>query len=249
MPGLKQLLALLTFWNLLAWIFVIIATAVTDWSKSSTAEYGIWRACSLVTTTKTCGNWDLTELPQYKDCEGALTATRAFSVLSIIFTTFCLCLSLALLAKTTLIKKTTVLILLCMTLVTNLWLFLGWIMYLGVNARGHCAAKDYDGHLGSSWFLQLFAWIFGLISIGLAGLIFMKWKKTPRFAGQAPYVPGPVPQGAPSASYPQYKSPYPSGPVPYYPTANKAPYSSSYPAPGSFGPTPNTSPYAPTPYW
>ncbi len=48
---------------LIIWIWVIIATAVTDWSKSSIGEYGIWRACSLVTTSKVCENWNRTEMP------------------------------------------------------------------------------------------------------------------------------------------------------------------------------------------
>lgn len=261
--SIKILLAALTLFNFISWLFVIIATAITDWSKSSLRQYGIWDVCDFVFGGgKNCYNWDITESSALKTCEGSLTATRAFSVLSIIFVTFCLCISVALLAKPTLIKKTTVLVNLCMLLITNLWLFLGWIMYLGVEARGQCAFADYGTHLGSSWFLQIFAWIVGLISCILGVLIFLKWKKTPRFCGQPAYIPGPAPVPC-GPCYPQYSSgsvpyndPYATGPKPYYPSAPQAapvayppPYSSAYS--GVNGPTPNTSPspYSPTPYW
>jgi hypothetical protein len=241
--GIKILLAALTAANFSSWLFVIIATAITDWSKSHLREYGIWNVCDLSIDPKSCYKWDLTQNSSLKDCEGALTATRAFSVMSIIFTTFCMCISAALMAKPTIISKATVLLNLCMVVITNLWLFLGWIMYLGVEARGHCNFVDYGAHLGSSWFLQIFAWIIGILSVFLALLVFMKWKKAPRFAGQPPYVPGPapaVPYGPTSSTYPQYDKAPPAAQVPYYP--GTAPYSGT-------GPTPNTSPYVPTPYW
>lgn len=240
LPALKSQLAILSFIHVVSFIFVCIATAVIDWSKSSLRDYGIWQVCGTP-----CSSWQLTEASALKDCEGALTATRAFSVLSIIFVAFCMCLSIALLAKPTLISKTTVLVNVCLVLITNLWLFLGWIMFLGVQARGQCAFKDYTTHLGSSWFLQLFAWIFELVAILVAITIFLKWKKTPRYAGQPPFVPGPVPYGPASNVYPQYK--YPADPS--KPPSGTSPYAGGYPAPGAYGPTPNVSPYVPTPYW
>eukprot|EP00667_Euglena_gracilis_P020090 EG_transcript_21657 len=240
---LKLLLALEAWWQFAIFLFVVIATGITDWSKSPTREYGIWQTCS----GGNCGAWTTTDLSSLKDCEGSLTATRGFSVMSIICTSLALLLALALLLKPTLIKKSTVLILLCWVWTTNIWLLCGWIMYLGVQGRSQCAFGDNGTHLGSAWFLQIFAWVMSLFIAGpIAFLIFLKWKKTPRFAGQPPYVPGPtpgpgpIPYGPASGSYPQYKAPYP------------APYSGGYgPAPysGAFGPTPNTSPYVPTPYW
>jgi len=250
------MLAVLAAWLFFALLFVIIATAISDWAKSSTADYGIWQVCNYTSTTSTvCGSWTLTGITTFKDCEGSVTATRAFSVLSIIFLVFCLFLTLALLFSPTLIKQATILVLLCLLVVTNIWLLCGWIMFLGVQARNMCAFYDLNTHLGSSWFLQLFAWIFGLVAIVLGVLIFSKWKKTPRFAGQPPYVPGPtpgpIPYGGPNAMYPQYKSPYPYGPVPYggaAPQGGAAPY---YPGTygGGLGSTPVASPYQPTPYW
>lgn len=239
--SLKLLLALEAWWQFAILLFVIIATGITDWSKSITRDYGIWQTCS----GGTCNAWSTTDLTSQKDCEGSLTATRAFSVMSIICTGLAFLFALALLLKPTLIKKSTVLILLCWTWTTNIWLLCGWIMYLGVQGRNQCAFNDNGTHLGSSWFLQIFGWIMNFFLAGpIAFLIFLKWKKTPRFAGQPPYVPGPtpgpgpIPYGPASANYPQYKAPYPA---PY--TGYPAPYS------GAFGPTPNTSPYVPTPYW
>jgi hypothetical protein len=259
MSSIRILLALLACWLFWALLFVIIATAISDWAKSSTADYGIWQVCNYTTTTSTvCGSWTLTGITNvgsFKDCEGSVTATRAFSVLSIIFVVFCLFLTLALLLSPTLIKKATILVLLCLLVVTNIWLLCGWIMFLGVQARNMCTFYDLNTHLGSSWIQQLFAWIIGLVAIVLGLLNLFKWKKTPRFAGQPPYVPGPtpgpIPYGGPAAMYPQYKSPYPYGPVPYggaAPQGGAAPY---YPGTygGGLGSTPVATPYQPTPYW
>jgi hypothetical protein len=206
-----------------ALLFVILATAISDWAKSTTADYGIWQVCQYISTTSiVCSSWVLTGITNvgsFQACEGSVTATRGFSVLSIIFVALCLFLTVALLLSPTLIKKYTILALLCLLVVTNVWLLCGWIMFLGVQARNMCTFYDLHTHLGSSWFLQLFAWIFGLVAIVLGLLIFVNWTYTPRFAGQPPYVPGPtsapIPYGGPAAMYPQPKSVYPYGPVQY----------------------------------
>jgi hypothetical protein len=242
---LKLLLALEAWWQLAILLFVVIATAITDWSKSNIRGYGIWQTCTFLATGDVCSAWSTTDITAFKDCEGSLTATRGFNTMSIICTGIALLFTIALLVKPTLIKKATILFLVCWVWTTNIWLLCGWIMWLGVDDRDMCAFQDPGTHLGSGWFLQIFGWIMSLFLAGpIACLIFLKWKKTPRFAGQPPYVPGPtpgpgpIPYGPSSAAYPQYKAPYPA---PY--TGYPAPYS------GAFGPTPNTSPYVPTPYW
>jgi len=239
MAGLKPLLLLQIFWLFATWIFVIIATAVIDWSKSVTLAYGIWRICN-IDNDKNCASVKLSGQPAVKDCEGAWMATQAFSVISIIWTFFCLVIVIAMLIKPTLIKKSIVLLNICMIGINVLWTFLGWIMWLGVESRGHCIG-DYTSRLGSSWFLQLFAMIFSMFAWFLAVLMFLKWKKSPKYYG-SPAAAAAAPNKAGSGS--GYKDPYyPYGPAPYSPYAG----SPSYPAYGY--PTPYTSPYIPTPYY
>jgi hypothetical protein len=223
---MKLLLLIELFLLLTILLFVVIATAITDWSKSDTTEYGVWEVC-LRTNPKTCENFDHTENTNLKDCEGAWIATQAFSVLSIIFTGIHFLYAIVLLVKPSMIKMPTLYINFCLMFVNWIWLPCGWVMWLGVDNRAMCIYADAGTHLGSSWFLQIFAWLLSFGVLAIAAMMMMKWKKTPRFAGPAAYVPGP---NAPHDKGMQGAVPYFSDSA-YagYPAASAYPMGSSYP--------------------
>lgn len=242
--SLKILLFIEFFWILATLLFVIIATALKDWSKSGDGEYGIWRVCiyNVSTSCDQGDNWWHTELPELKDCEGAWIATQAFSVVSIIWTGFIFLFVIAMIGMASLITKANLLINICLNLCNFIWTLCGWVMWLGVDDRDICIYQDSDTHLGSCWFLQFFAWLFSIITFIISILLFLKWKKTPRFAGPPQFVPGPQVAGGgfkggavpyfpePYAYPPAYPSTYP--PAPYSPSS--AYYSGvQYPAPPS----------------
>eukprot|EP00668_Euglena_longa_P001153 GGOE01001374.1.p1 GENE.GGOE01001374.1~~GGOE01001374.1.p1 ORF type:complete len:254 (-),score=60.69 GGOE01001374.1:383-1108(-) len=237
MAHLRPLFAVLFFFHLAAWVFVIVATAVTDWSKSGVREYGIWRYCQPPDSKSSCPEWvtsgDKSE--RMKDCEGALLATRAFSVLSIFFVAVELFLAALVLLWSRFLSVKLLVAYLCILLTTNLWLLVGWIMYLGVQARGQCAFKDYGTHLGSSWFLQLFAWIVELLlSLPLLVFILLKFRKLPRFPGPSSMAPGPT-VGVPTMMPTPYSKDVVVPPLslvltPYGPTPQPTPV--SYPVAG-----------------
>eukprot|EP00667_Euglena_gracilis_P017866 EG_transcript_18900 len=229
MAHLRPLFGVLLVLHLIALIFVIIATAITDWSKSSLREYGIWRYCQPPESKSNCPEWTTTgnTLQRIRDCEGALVATRAFSVLSIIFVAVELIFPMLVLLWSRFLTSKLLKTYLCIVLTANLWLLVGWIMYLGVQARGQCIFADYDTHLGSSWFLQLFAWLIELLlSLPLLLYIIFKFRRLPRFPGPPSMAPGPA-TGIPT----MVPMPYPKEVPPLV-----------IPAPVSYGPTPQPTP-------
>jgi hypothetical protein len=246
--GLKPLLGALLFFWFLAWLFVVLATAIIDWSNGGGMEFGIWRVC--VSSTGVCSDWNVTENSVWKDCEGALLATRGFSVLSIIFASFPLLIILLLLVKPTMMSKSLLAILLCLIVFSGFWMFLAWVMYLGVKDRDHCSYQVFSADLGASWYLAFFAWWFSMIAALLTCFLFKKWKdtiqKAPRYMlGSHPYyVPSPYGPMGPQA--PMGAKGYPYGPFPPYPPP-PAPMASApyFPQPAPYGHTPFPTPYAP----
>ena len=225
MANLKSLLLGLLCLLSLIWLFLILATALPDWSKGSIglygAKYGLWDDCFeelvVVSNSESYTHWKCYDTDKQlsntgdKSCEGAVYSTRAFSILSILFTSFIICLVLVLIAMPQKATKSLFMALICLSALNILWLFLSWVMWAAyTNDRCSFGPKlsSYTS-LGASWFLTLFAFIFFLYAFCLVLHIFKLWQKMKKENLQ--YTLGPQSHNVP-AHYPAHtQNYYPQG--------------------------------------
>jgi|UniRef100_A0A7S4FEG9 hypothetical protein len=243
----KVFLAVVAVLMFAAMALCIAATSLVSWTDMTNFREGLWKYC--VESPSSIGT--ICDVYDSAECNAEFQTTRAFSVMSIILCAFAACMAIAMLAKSSLVKKL-IWPLVCMTAFAFLFAITCWVVWFCRGESPKCyERKSY----GTAFILQCVAsgvaFLGAIFAICLACML-KKKKEKPIAQKEIVYPPPPVPVDTnnytrvigveyrdlgyinPSAQYPappQYPE-YPSSytqPQPIYPTLQGSNVAPTYP--------------------
>eukprot|EP00906_Rhabdomonas_costata_P035158 RCo049415 len=150
------------------WILSIASCAVVDWTSvtttalypytSLTVKIGLWSVCNSGSCVSN------SQLNFRNNCGSLLSATGAFSIITIVFA-FITSLAYMFTLCNTALSRCWEVTGLVLALLTLLFSILPWTIFLGFSSGNNCAS---NGTLGSGWVLALVSFLLAIIGAILA---------------------------------------------------------------------------------